>query len=158
MATPEQQAAALTARRQRFDIRLQWFGDRVAQNVQIGMRTRLRIAAQMLRDAVVINLSTPVHKRRGRRSRRIVVDPSSRSKPGEFPRADTTRLMKDIYFETEVDRAIVGTTLDYGLVLEVRRNRSFLRRTLNELAPTINRILTTGAGGGGTAHFPGDNE
>lgn len=169
MATPEQQIAALTRRRERFTARVQWFGDRIAAGVRIGMQARLRIAAQMLRDKVVINLSTPVHKykARGRQGRnaagqftrrgsRTRVDPASRSKPGEFPRADTTRLMKDIYFEVAENRAIVGTTLDYGLVLEVARNRSFLRRTMDEMAPDLTRILTSGTSG--TASFPGDNE
>lgn len=154
MATPEQQIAALTRRRERFNVRLQWFGDRVASGVRIGMQARLRIAAQMLRDKVVINLSTPVRKYKSRGRTRV--DRASRSKPGEFPRADTTRLMKDIYFETGEGRAIVGTTLDYGLVLEVARNRSFLRRTMDEMAADLTRILTSGTPG--TAHFPGDNE
>lgn len=169
MATPQQQIDALARRKARFDARVQWFGDRVAAGVRIGMRARLRIAAQMLRDKVVINLSTPVRKyksrgRQGRnasgqftrRSSRTRVDPASRSKPGEFPRADTTRLMKDIYFETEENRAIVGTTLDYGLVLEVARNRSFLRRTMDEMTADLTRILTTN--NGGRATFPGDDE
>ena len=84
------------------------------------------------------------------------MDPASRSRPGEFPRADTTRLMKDIYYETSTDgmTAIVGTTLDYGLLLETVMNRSFLRRTLTEMEGTVRTILTSGRGGGPRAQFP----
>jgi hypothetical protein len=65
--------------------------------------------------------------------------------------------MKDIYYEVQgADglTAIIGTTLDYGLVLETRMNRSFLQRTLNEMLGQVTRILTAGAGGGIRAQFP----
>jgi hypothetical protein len=163
MATPEQQAAALAARRLRFDTRIIWLGEQVERGMQMTMRARVRLAAQLVRDKVVINLSTPVRKIPGRQGRnattgrftrrRTKVDPASRSRPGEFPRADTTRLMKDIFYEVREGgmQAIVGTTLDYGLILETVMNRSFLRRTLDELQPAITRLLT--AGGPGT-EFP----
>ena len=149
MATPEQQMAGLARRKERFAARIEWLGERLQSEIRIGMRARVRLAAQLLRDKVVINISRPVHKYRGRRGR-IVVDPTSRSKPGEFPKADTTRLMKDIYYEVRGDglEAIVGTTLDYGLILEVARNRSFLRRSLGEMESVIRSILTQGRGGG----------
>jgi len=35
----------------------------------------------------------------------------------------------------------VGTPLDYGAILELKMNRSFLRRTLDEERPTIMKIL-----------------
>lgn len=159
MATPEQQAAALIARRLRFETRIQWLGDQVQQGITMTMRARVRLAAQLVRDKVVINLSTPVRKIQGRGSRsgrytRMRVDPASRSRPGQFPRADTTRLMKDIFYEQGASgmHAIVGTTLDYGLILETIMNRSFLRRTLAEMQPDLTRLLT-GGGGAGT-QFP----
>lgn len=165
MATPQQQAAALARRQQRFQSRIQWFGDRVSQGIRIGMKARRGIAAQLLRDKVVINISRPVTKIKGVRSRdergkftkagRTKVDPTSRSKPGEFPKADTTRLMKDIFFEhVGQDRTVVGTTLDYGLILETKMNRSFLLRTLREERPMLTRILVHGSGG--TVRFPGE--
>lgn len=154
MATREQQLAGLSRRKQRFDSRVEWLGDRLTAQVNITMRNRVRLAAQLLRDRVVINLSTPVHKERRTRNGRTVTVVTERSRPGEFPRADTTRLMKDIYYEmrTPMDSpnhdAIVGTTLAYGLALEVQRNRSFLVRTFNESLPLIRRILTQGGGAG----------
>jgi hypothetical protein len=105
--------------------------------------TRLKVAAQMVKDQTTRNISRPVLKYKGIRSGRIQVDPESRSKPGEFPKADTTRLMKDIFYEVlKEDHAVVGTTLGYGLLLEVEMDRSFLRRTLTEMQPVVKRILT----------------
>lgn len=156
MATPQQQAAGLARRQERFRVRLEWLGQQVEAGLNLTMRARVRLAAQLLRDKVVINLSTPVRKYRSPRTGRTVVDPTSRSRPGEFPRADTTRLMKDVYYEVAASgmRAIVGTTLDYGLLLETVMNRSFLRRTLNEMEGPIRTILTSGRGGGSATQFP----
>lgn len=122
-------------------VRLDWLGERVEKNINMGMDARVRLAAQLLRDRVVVNISRPVTKLGGGR-----VDPGSRSKPGEFPKADTTRLMKDIFWESRGEReAIVGTTLDYGAVLELGRlKRSFLQRTLREEQGRIRRILLNG--------------
>ena len=128
----------------RLNSRVEWFGEWIRQGIRQGMQVRVRFAAQYLRDKTVFNISTPVTKRRSGGGRTIVSD---RSMPGEFPRADTTRLMKDIYIE-EVGtlRYMIGTTLDYGLYLETRMNRSFLIRTLNEEADNIRMILTVGRG------------
>lgn len=138
------------------DAKIEWFGEKVKSSIKIGMNTRLKIAAQLLRDRTVINVGRPVRKIRSRGITRV--DPASRSTRGEFPRADTTRLMKDIFWELpggqEATGAIVGTTLDYGLLLETTMKRSFLRRTLNEVAPKLAGILTTGR----QSDFPGNNE
>ncbi len=138
-------------RRARSQAQIEWFGNQVAQNIRVGMAARLRVAAQLLRDRVVINLSKPVEKTRGQRSGRTRVVPGSRSRPGEFPRADTTRLMKDIFYEVDGMTARVGTTLDYGLILETQMDRSFLQRTMNELRPVLERLLIQGSGGGRTS-------
>jgi len=162
MATPAQQLAGFQRRHQRINARIEWFGNKVATNINIGMRGRLRLAAQLLRDRTVANISRPVTKSKGPRSGRIRVEKGSRSKVGEFPKADTTRLMKDIFFEVSRsgagDRAIVGTTLDYGLLLETTMKRSFLRRTLKEMRSTITKVLTSGKGGGRNVQFRDNNE
>jgi hypothetical protein len=156
MATREQMLAARDRRMVRFNTRLEWFGERVMRNVNIGIIARLKATGQLLRDKVVINISIPVVKRKSKRTGRIVV--IERSKPGEFPRADTTRLMKDIFWEVDERemRGRVGTTLDYGLELELHMRRSFLRRTLNELAPQIGLIIAS-AGGGPAGPLPGQD-
>ena len=148
MATPAQQATAFKVRQSKFATRLNWFDKQVATNIKIGMQGRLKLAGQMLRDKVVINISRPVTKVKSNRTGRTVVVPSSRSKPGEFPKADTTRLMKDIFWEMRGPTSvIVGTTLDYGLILETRRNRSFLKRTHDEMLPVLRRVITSNRGG-----------
>lgn len=164
MATPAQNEAGRAARAERFGKRLEWFGEQLKKDLKISMRSRVRIATQLLRDGTVINISRPVTKTRVKQSRgaggrfradRIVS--SGRSKRGEFPKADTTRLMKDVFADvTETRneiRGIVGITLDYGLVLELKMDRSFLVRTLNEMKGTLAHVLTSGAGGGAGVSF-----
>jgi len=135
----------LAARKARHAARVEWLGDQFQARVRATMRQRITAAAQVLRDQVVINLGIPVIKRKSARTGRITVDPTSRSKPGEFPRADTTRLMKDIFWKIDERHneisATVGTSLDYGLRLETKMNRSFLRRTFREMLPQLRRIL-----------------
>jgi hypothetical protein len=138
--------------------KINWHGQKVKRNIRLGMEQRIKLAAMMLRDQTVRNISRPVTKIKGRRRdskgkfrSATRVDPTSRSKPGEFPKADTTRLMKDIFWQ-EDNRffrgpgAIIGTTLDYGAILELssRLDRSFLRRTHREQLGRIRQILLTG--------------
>ena len=137
-----------------WNTRLQWYGENVLRNINVGMAARLKAIGQLIRDKVVINISIPVVKEKSKRTNRIIV--TERSQPGEFPRADTTRLMKDIYWEyrPEIQSVRVGTTLDYGVWLETRMNRSFLRRTFAEVAEEIRIILAT-QGGGPVGPLPG---
>ena len=102
------------------------------------MEQRLAFAAQYLRDKVVFNISLPVGRSGG---------VTARSLPGQFPRADTTRLMKDVFF-SRASRMMyrVGITLDYGVFLELRMNRSFLVRTIEEERGRLRQILTGRAG------------
>ena len=136
-------------------VRVQLAVNKVLQNTTIKAAARVRLAGQLLLDAVRVNLSRPVRKIKrtytkvdpttGTKTKhtRIVVDRKSRSKPGEFPRADTTRLMKDVFHshDPSVPVSRIGTTLDYGLFLEVKLNRSFLRRTLNEMRAELLLII-----------------
>lgn len=151
-------AEARTRRQTRMDARIRWFSDRFERGLQLTMSQRLRVAVQLLRDQIVINLSTPVVKVRRKRTRDTSwgakgssytwVDPASRSRPGEYPHAETTRLMKDIFYDFPTPlSAIIGTSLKYGVRLEVLMNRSFLRRTLWEMQPILADILTRGTGG-----------
>jgi hypothetical protein len=130
-------------------VRVEWFIDKITEQIGLGIQQRVRVATDLLRNSVVQNISQPVHKYVGPRGG-IVVDPASRSKPGEFPKADTTLLMKTIFGEVMETRpnvweGFVGTPLDYGLILEVSPNfdRSFLLRTFHEQLSRIIRILTS---------------
>jgi len=153
-------AAKRAERAGRVNTRIEWFDAQLTAGVKKTAKQRVAFAAQTLRDAIVVNISTPVRKiagsapkdkktgqfQKGGKSR---VDPSSRSKPGEFPHAETTRLRKDIFWQSTHggNGAIVGTTLDYGLILELYRDRSFILRTFNQLRPKLSKVLGTDAGG-----------
>lgn len=154
MASRDAMLAARDRRIARFNTRIDWYGDHVLHNINLGLEQRLKIVGQLLRDRVVINISIPVVKTKSKITGRIVV--TERSLPGEFPRADTTRLTKDIFWEyhDEDMSVVVGTTLDYGLWLETRMHRSFLRRTLLELSEQIGVIIGT-EGGGPAGPLPG---
>jgi hypothetical protein len=126
-------------------VEITWYINEVSDIVSLTLRNRVRLATEFLRSQVVRNISRPVIKTRGVRSGRIVV--TGRSKPGEFPKADTTQLMKSIFGNVRsggvaVWEGIVGTPIDYGLYLEVSMNRSFLVRTLLAEQSKIIRLLT----------------
>ena len=141
--------AARERRIARWNVRVEWLGDRLRRNIRMGMEQRLKVTAQLLRDRVVINISIPVVKERRKIGGKTVTVVTERSKPGEFPRADTTRLMKDIFWELrpEEQSARVGSTLDYAIPLELRMRRSFLRRTLFETQNQLGLILASERGG-----------
>ena len=155
MATRSQMMASRGRRQQRFQTRLEWYGERLRNNLNIGLEARMKIASQLLRDKVVMNISVPVVKEI-RNGKTVVTE---RSAPGEFPRADTTRLMKDIFYDvkTRGDQlvGIVGTTLDYGLYLETspRLNRAFLVPTLDEIQPQLRNVFLSRR-----PPIPGQNE
>ncbi len=126
--------------------RIEWFIETVVGRVRLTMRKRVALATALVKDEVIRNISRPVTKKKGPRGGTIVTD---RSKWGEFPKADTTLLLKSIFSTTRVlpvkrYMGYVGTTLDYGLILEIDNalNRSFLVRTLKEQRSVIKRILT----------------
>ena len=146
--------AAGTRRAFEFEARLtKWRGDEFQRKLKGKIGAQLTLVGQLLRDRVVINISRPVTKLAGGRGAggrflRAWVDPRSRSRPGEFPKADTSTLLRSIFYKktgTKSAPAVrVGTTLGYGAVLELspRLRRSFLRRTLVESRREIASILT----------------
>ena len=121
-------------------VRTEWFINEVVAKARLTTEQRVRLVTEMVKNEVIRNISVPVVKvvrQTGERRWRVTVDPTSRSKPGEFPRADTTQLMKTIFSDYRhigigIFEGYVGTPLDYGLILETKRDRSFLFRTLNE--------------------------
>lgn len=146
--------AKWNARGLRVDVKVKLFIKETLKKKSRTISQRVRIASEFFKDKVKVNLSRPVRKFTSRVTKRVAVDPNSRSKPGEFPRADTTRLMKDIFLVFDNSNpnqpsGKIGTTLAYGLRLEVAMNRSFLRRTLNEMRSQILLILQGGGSVGG---------
>lgn len=126
----------------------EWFIEEVSDKVRLTVQHRVRLATDYLRDKIVRNISRPVTKTRitgvsGRSYTRV----TDRSKPGEFPKADTTLLMKTIFSDhmkvsEGVYDGVVGTPLDYGVILELVKDRSFMVRTLHEERDKITKILT----------------
>lgn len=128
--------------------RTEWFIKEVSDKVAFTLHQRVRLATSFLQNQVVKNISKPVVKdivTRPDGSQATIV--TERSKKGEYPRADTTQLMKTLIADVRrvsknITDGFIGTPLDYGLILELRLDRSFLRRTLNEQRRKVTQILT----------------
>ena len=137
----------------------EWFIEQVNTRIKLTVKQRVRLATELVKNKVIRNISRPVKKtvftsitknlKTGKTKRTTYTVVSDRSKPGEYPKADTTLLMKTIFAVQEnpeegVYDGAIGTPLDYGFILETdtRLNRSFLVRTLNESRDQITRILT----------------
>lgn len=146
MATPIEALGAYRQRGARVSGRIQWFDQQVTNGLRLSMSKRLDLTAQLLRDKIVANISLPVERGsvgRGEGGRFTRAPITQRSVRGQFPRTETGRLMKDIFWDKpEQLRRIIGTSLDYGLWLEVSLDRSFLRRTLNEERNFVAKMLT----------------
>ena len=124
-------------------VEIESFVNEVNAMIHLTLKQRVFIAVNFLQDRIVRNISVPVTKE-VIGSRTVVTE---RSKPGEFPRADTTTLLKTIFSDVKDDgngriEGYVGTPLWYGLELETMMDRRFLTRTLDEERGNITRILT----------------
>lgn len=123
--------------------RNQWFLEEVQKKVQDDIHALVVIATEYLKTRVIKNISIPVDRVGGR--------VTQRSLPGEFPRADTTMLMKTIFTDYKFSddgtwaEGYVGTPLDYGVILELFMERSFLNRTLNETMSELEQIFERGS-------------
>lgn len=144
---PSEAVLAARARRQGGALqkvaRIEWFIEEVSDKIRMTLAKRVKVATELVKSKVISNISTPVTKGAGPRGGYVVID---RSKPGEFPRAETTQLMKTIFSDVveSPNKTVgyVGTPLDYGLILELRMRRQFLTRTLREEQDSVRRILT----------------
>lgn len=141
---PSKAVLAGSGRRSTTDARrnvdIQWFTKKVTDTINLTMKSRVKLATEFIKDKVVRNISRPVTKGSGGR----VTD---RSKPGEFPKAETTQLLKTIFGDVITVKpgmydGFIGTPLDYGLILETRMNRSFLKRTFEENRALVIRMLS----------------
>jgi hypothetical protein len=140
------------------NVRIEWFINELVSKVALSMDERVRLATELVKNKIIVNISRPVtktvmkRKSQGRNAlgqymaKGTYTRVSNRSKPGEFPKADTTQLMKTIFSDyRHIDGApegYVGTPLDYGIFLELKHDRSFMVRTLIEEHDKIMRILT----------------
>ena len=125
-------------------VRWEWFTKNVVNKVNLTMNERVKIATELLKSKITQNLSTAVTVGVGPKGGRVV---TNRSKPGEYPHAETATLLRGIFsvVQQNIDgssEGFVGTPHDYGLILETKLNRSFLVRTLNEEANNLGLVLT----------------
>ena len=118
--------------------RTEWYINNVCDKVSKTLSKRMRVATELVRSKTVVNISIAV----GRGPDGGVIQ---RSKSGEFPRAETTQLMRTLFTHHESTRSsvigYVGTPMDYGIKLELELNRKFLSRTMFEQLDNIKRIL-----------------
>ena len=147
VSATEAARARRVERAQQKTANVEWYIENVVELLDMTMRQRMRVAAQYLQSKIVVNISRPVTKSKSKITGRIVV--SNRSTFGEFPKADTTLLMKSIFNDVKTSpgqvNGYVGTSLDYGVILELssKLNRSFMVRTLNEELDTLRSIFAT---------------
>lgn len=149
MSRESQRAASIEAARARRaasagerQAKTEWFIDEVSNRVKMTLQARVRLATELVKNRIIRNISRPVTKTVV--GRRTIV--TNRSKPGEFPKADTTQLMKSVFSDYSGDNdsytGHVGTPIDYGVILELRMVRSFMVRTLRESYDDVLKILT----------------
>lgn len=125
--------------------RTEWFIERITNVIKLGIEDRLKVATLFLREKVVENISKSVTRSISSEGRVFI---TARSLPGEYPRAETTRLMRTMLSDVQevspgIFEGYVGTPLEYGLFLETDEqiDRGFLRRTLEEETFNISEIL-----------------
>lgn len=133
-------------------VRIVWLDTKVMAELNAGVSRRLKAVVQFLANQVKLNISEPVVKKRVARKRTtvagaagttytVVVD-ETRSKPGEYPKAVTSTLLRDVFWAMESKLVgMVATSKKYGLILETLLNRSFLRRTVDENREQVNRVF-----------------
>lgn len=121
---------------------IEWHTADLSRRARREMKKRMVKATDHLRRQTVKNISVPITIRTGVRGGTLI----ERSRPGEFPRAETRRLMRSIFSDVFVRGknvyGIVGTTLDYGAILELKMDRSYLRRTMREENSVVRSIMT----------------
>lgn len=125
-------------------VHLESFIDDFARRTDLTMSQRASVVAKYLQDKITRNISVPVVKAPSPRTGHIMV--VERSKPGEFPRADSSTLRRSIFWDAKQDGSrlsvFVGTPIGYAVPLELMMDRRFLTRTLDEERGTITRMLT----------------
>ena len=127
------------------DFRMEWHGPLMISIINAAMLTRSKMAENHLKSKIVSNISTPVTGRVNRTWTRS--GNTGRSRPGEFPRAETRRLMGSIVSTVDIAGpgiydVSVGSTASYATPLELAMDRSFLKRTMEEETQQILAILS----------------
>lgn len=119
--------------------RIVWQPEKLVKRVKAVMEQRLKEAGPAVANQVKQNLSVPT----------ATAGPSS---PGDFPHAETGNLRDSVFWKIVSDRkglamfvgasAKDGSGFDYAMYHEFVSGRSYLRRTLAEMWPGLQRRLT----------------
>ncbi len=111
---------------------------RVVQNINVPVK---KVVVKRVRDTSGTRTGGP----KGSKYTKV----TERSQKGEYPRADTTQLLKSIFHDVRetspgVVEGSVGTPLDYGLFLEISEDldRRYLTKTLDEMREDIVAIVS----------------
>lgn len=111
--------------------KIEWHGTEFLEKFRQAWMKRLYLAAAHVQAKIQSNIS--------RASR-----DGGRSKAGEYPKADTGRLRQSIFFEVDTQHmtAVVGTPLEYGLMLE------YGTRSARTIVPKKGKVLSWVDGSG----------
>ncbi len=147
VTVPSPSSGVISARANRnvtASVETKWHTSKVQRALGTGMRKRLAVAAAVVQSAVVKNISQPVTKGSGPRGGQVILN---RSRAGQYPKADTTQLLKSVFSGVDKDVkgdeiGFVGIPLHYGLILETRMDRLLLVASMLEKASEIRQILT----------------
>ena len=123
--------------------RVEWHGKDFEAHITRELSRRVKRAVAHVQTKTQKNISRPF-RTGGSQTRYQPKRAGTASVAGEFPRADLGRLRQNVFMQmTGKLTGMVGTPLEYGLILETKLDRSFLERTLNEELGTIKKIITT---------------
>ena len=123
------------------DTSVKFYAGRWQQLLRKTFVPRLRRIGILLRTKVVRKISVPFRDG-GKTVRYNPKRYGTPSKEGEPPRTDLGRLRQSIFYRVhEAELSVeVGTAVEYGLYLEA--SRPYLRPTLHEAMPEIQKIMT----------------
>lgn len=116
--------------------RIEWYAPAVTAAVDAEIANRVYRVGQHVFKKIQENISVWVEYQGNK---------IKRSKPGEYPRQETSKLRRSVYVQlkrTKLGAEVrLGARAPYAIVLETSLNRSFIQRTWREEYPTIERML-----------------
>lgn len=126
----------------RNDVTVVWRGPQVIAQLNDVMDYRMKTAMRRLHQKTYQAISISVVWD-------LYGNVIERSKPGEYPRMETQKLRKTLFWEVDhpkegITDGIMGTPLDYGLFLETRKQkgkRHYLTKSLWEQLDNIKQTL-----------------
>lgn len=98
---------------------------------------------QALKNGAILIHGEAVKSIQAHRSKGIRYGNHVASKPGNPPNTDTGLLVSSIQWEIDQNkmRSVVGTNLDYGRDLEIKRDRAWLQPAYLKTLPAVKRLF-----------------